>query len=156
MRGGRRFGILRRRAVAAAVVAVVAALVVALMASGGNDRPPLVRGTAAEAVATIDAFQRALTTRDYATICDRLFTRRARRAAGGDNCQSVLAQAATRLRGPTVQIRTVVVSRDGSATVGVLAGTAGRRPVPDVIRLVRQRGGFRIASVGVPARGVAG
>jgi hypothetical protein len=151
MRGLPRRAIARRRAIAVAAAIVVVVVAVAVIESGGDDGPPPVRGTAAEAVAVVEAFQRALGARDFATICDRLFTRRARDAAGGDNCQSVLAQAATRLRTPTVEIRSVVLSRGGRATVGVVAGTSGERPAPDVIHLVRQRGRFRIASAGDPA-----
>jgi limonene-1,2-epoxide hydrolase len=137
-----------RRALAAVAAVAVIAAVVALVASGGDKGPPPVSGTPAEAVATVEAFQRALSERDFATICDRLFTPRARRAAGGDNCQSVLAQAAARLRTPTVHIRSVVVQRGGRAIVGVAAKVAGERPVPDLIHLERSRGRFRIASVG--------
>jgi hypothetical protein len=135
-----------------AVAGVAAAVVVALIAGGGKKRPPPVSGTPAEAVAVVEAFQRALATRDFATICDGLFSERARASAGGDNCQSVLAQATARIRGPNVQIRSVVLSRGGTATVGVVAGTSTDRPAPDLIRLVRQRGRFRIASAGNPAR----
>jgi hypothetical protein len=147
----RRLAIEHRRAAATVAVVVAIAVVVAVVRSGGGDRPPPVRGTAAEAVAAVQSFQRALADRDFATICDRLFTRRARDAAGGDNCQSVLAQAATRLRRPSVQIRSVVLSRGGKATVGVMAGSARDRPAPDVIQLIRQHGRFRIASAGDPA-----
>ena len=134
--------------------ALVAAAVAALLAlqDGGGDEPPPVRGTPAEAVGVVQAFAHALATRDFATICDSLYSRRARAAAGGDDCQSVLAQASVRVRRPTVRITSVVLSRGGRAEVGVVAGTASDRPSPDVIRLVRQRGRFRIASAGNPAR----
>ena len=151
MRAVGRGRIVRRRpiGIAAVVAAVALAVGVGLIETGrGRDRPPPVAGTAAEAVSVVDAFQRALTTRDFAGICDRIFTARARAAAGGDNCQFVLAQAAVRLRAPTVEIRSVVLSKTGAATVGVVAGTAGGRAGPDVIRLKRERGRFRIASAG--------
>ena len=151
MRDLRRVAIPRRRTVAVVAAIVVVVVAVVLIESGGDESPPPVRGTAAEAVAVVEQFQRALGARDFATICDRLFTRRARAAAGGDNCQSVLAQAATRLRTPTVEIRSVVLQRGGKATVGVVAGTSGERPAPDVIHLVRQKGRFRIASAGPAA-----
>jgi hypothetical protein len=149
-----RRAILRRGLLAAVAVAVAAgvALAVVLIDGGDKHKPPAVSGTPAEAVAVVTAFQRALATRDFATICDSLYSKRARAAAGGDNCQSVLAQATARIRRPTVQIRSVVLSRGGAATVGVVAGTASERPAPDVIRLVRQGGRFRIASAGNPAR----
>jgi hypothetical protein len=149
---GPRLGIARRRAVVVAAVAVALAVGVTLLEAGRDRRPPPVGGTAAEAVAVVDAFQGALTTRDFAAVCDRLFTSRAREAAGGDNCQSVLTEAATRLPTPEVQIKSVVLSRNGTASVGVVASTNGRRGAPDVIRLERQSGHFRIASAGDPAR----
>ena len=136
------------------MVAVVAiAVVVGVFTSGGDEAPPPVTGTPAEAIRTVEAFSRAIATRDFATVCDRLFTRRARAAAGGDNCQSVLAQAAVRLHTPTVHITTVVLERGGKATVGVNAGLAGEQPVPDLIHLERKKGSFRIASVGDAVKG---
>ena len=141
----------RRRAVIALITAAVIAAGAALIQSSASEGPPPVTGTPAEVVAVVDAFDNALAERDFATICDRLFTVRAREAAGGDNCQSVLTQAASHLRVPRVRIVSVVLSRGGRATVGVLASTAGERAVPDVIRLVRRHGRFRIASAGVRA-----
>jgi hypothetical protein len=143
----------RRAALATAVVAVAVAVVV--VATGGDDgakRPPPVRGTPAQAVAAVEAFQRALVARDFATICDGLFSERARAAAGGDNCQSVLAQATAHVARPSVQIRSVVLASGGTAAVGVVAGSATDGPAPDIIRLVRERGRFRIASAGNAAR----
>jgi hypothetical protein len=141
--------VVRRWPVAVLAAAVGLAVLVGLIETGrGRDRPPPVGGTAAEAVGVVDAFQRARTTRDYSAVCNRLFTARARTAAGGDNCEFVLAQEAGPLRAPTVEIRSVVLSRAGTAEVGVVAGTRGRRAAPDVIHLRRERGHFRIASAG--------
>jgi hypothetical protein len=139
--------------VSALVAVVAAAVVVGLFTGGGEEKPPPVTGTPAEAVATVQAFGRALATRDYAEVCDRLYTRRARTAAGGDDCQSVLAQAAVRLHAPTIHITTVVLERGGKATVGVTAGVAGGRPVPDLIHLERGKHGFQIASAGTSTAG---
>jgi limonene-1,2-epoxide hydrolase len=147
------FEALRRPRVAAAVAAALVAVVVLVaVAAGGGDDPPLVSGTAAEAVAAVDAFSKALADRDYASICDKLFSADARVAAGGDDCQSVLAQAAARLRAPRVRITSVAVGH-GRATVSVMASVAGQRPAADVIRLVRERGRFRIDSAGLATGG---
>ena len=139
-----------RRRVAAGLAAVVAILVaIVLVTSGGDDGPPRVSGTPAEAVTVVDEFQAALTTRDFQTVCDRLFSARARHAAGGDNCRSVLAQAAATLPVPRMRITSLSVARGGrGAVVNVLASTGGRRATPDTIRLVRERGRFRIDSAG--------
>jgi hypothetical protein len=145
--------ILRRPAVSALVAVVAIAVVVGVLARGGDEAPPPVTGTPAEAIRTVQAFSLAIATRDFATVCDRLFTARARAAAGGDNCQSVLAQAAARLHAPTVRITTVVLERGGHATVGVTAGLAGRTPVADLIHLERTKRRFQIDSVGDAVKG---
>ncbi|HKP88345.1 MAG TPA: hypothetical protein VJT75_00065 [Thermoleophilaceae bacterium] len=143
----------RRPALLALAAVAAIAVAVALLTGGDDDAPQKVSGTPAEAVAVVESFTRAIDTRDFATVCDRLFTPRARAAAGGDNCQSVLAQAAARLRTPNVRIRSVVLQRGGRATVGVSAGVAGERPVPEQIHLERRKGAFQIASVGDVAKG---
>jgi hypothetical protein len=148
-----RHAVTHHRALSALAVVIAIAVLVGVVTSGGHDAPPPVSGTPAEAVATVQAFSRAIATRDFAAVCDRLFTRHARAAAGGDNCQSVLAQAAVRLHTPTVRITSVVLERGGKATVGVTAGLAGERPVPDLIHLERKKGRFQIASLGDAAKG---
>ena len=146
----------RRLVVVVAAAAAIGAAAVAIALTRGDGKPPAVRGTPAEAVAVVDAFRRALATRDFATICDSLFSRRARAAAGGDDCQSVLAQAAAKVRRPVVRIKSVVITGGGRAAVGVVASASGRPGAPDVIRLVRQGGRFRIASAGNPVRAAGG
>lgn len=137
----------------AAIVAIAAGVAVATSGGGGGGgtkRARPVLGTPAQAVATVQSFARALAGRDFATICDSLFSSRARRAAGGDNCQSVLAQAGAHISRPTVQIQSVVLGRGRTADVGVIAATARDRAAPDIIRLVREGGRFRIVSAGNP------
>jgi hypothetical protein len=129
-----------------ALVAVVLALVLVLDGGGGNESGPAA-GDARAAVATVQAFERAIADRDFAGICDRLFTVDARDASGGGNCQSVLAQNASRIRKPKVRITSVVL-RGNAATVAVVAQVAGGPPVSDVIRLVRTQGAYRISSAG--------
>jgi hypothetical protein len=149
----RRLAVLPRRTLVLAAIAAISVVVaVVLISSGGDSGPPAVSGTPADVVVAVDAFQKALVERDFAAICDHLFSARARAAAGGDNCQSVLAQAAAQLRAPRVRITSVTVGR-GRAVVGVVASAAGQRPAPDVIRLVREHGSFRIASAGLATGG---
>ena len=121
--------------------------------SNGDEGPKPVSGTPKEAVDVVEAFRHAVTGRDFATVCDELFTIEAREAAGGDDCQSVLTQETAKLRRPNLKILSLTVYK-GGAIVAVGAAEGGRRPVRDTIRLVRQRGRFRISSAGpVPARG---
>lgn len=142
-------GVLRHPLTWTAIAGVIVIAVVTAI-RGGDDEVPPVSGTPKEAVEVVEAFRKALAVRDFATICDELYTTEAREAAGGDDCQSVLAQEMAKLRNPDVKIVGLTVTRDGAA-VNVQASVNGERPVADTIRLVRQKGWFRIASAGPPA-----
>jgi hypothetical protein len=140
----------RRRTAALAAAAVLAvAVIVVLVAriSGGEDTPP-VKGAARDVVETVKQFETALAGRDWRSICNRLYSSDARKAAGGDGCPTTLAQSAGGLREPRVQIISVVV-RGQQATVTVAASLNGKSPVRDAIQLVREGGRFRISSAGV-------
>ena len=139
----------RRRRRLYTLVAAIAAVVLAviLVVGGGDEGSSGPKVDARAAVATVEAFQRAIADRDYAAICTKLFTVDAREASGGGNCQSVLAQNASRIRNPKVEIRSVVLSGN-AATVSVVAQVAGGPPVGDTIQLVRDKQGYRISSAG--------
>jgi hypothetical protein len=139
----------RRRTVALAglaVVAVAVAAIVVAILSGRQDTPP-VSGAAKDVVTTVRQFESALAGRDWAGICDRLYTSRARAAAGGAHCPSALAQSAGGLRDPRVRIVSVVV-RGQAATVTVAASVNGKAPITDAIELQREDGVYRIESAG--------
>ena len=144
-----RLGEVVRHPLFLAAVAGVIVIAVVTALREGDDGPPPVSGTPKEAVDVVESFRKALGARDFATICDELYTTEAREAAGGDDCQSVLAQETAKLRDPQVEIVGLTVTRDG-ATVNVQASVNGEKPVADTIRLVRQKGRFRIASAGPP------
>jgi hypothetical protein len=139
----------RRRTGALAALAVVAVGLIALLVAtlSGSQDTPEVSGAAKDVVATVMQFQSALANRDWPTICNQLYTSKARAAAGGAKCPSTLAQSAGGLRDPHVKILSVVV-RGGAATVTVSAAVNGKPPVTDAIQLVRERGRFRVASSG--------
>ena len=134
-------------ALAALGVVVVGLLAVLVARISGREETPRVSGDAKAVVATVMEFERALAGRDWAGICTRLYTARARAAAGGARCPSNLAQSAGPLRDPRVKIVSVVV-RGEAATVTVAASVDGRAPVTDAIQLVREGGQFRILSAG--------
>ena len=137
---------MRRLRIAAAVLALgVGAAVLVAVLGPDDEGPRRVSGTPKEAVETVEGFRRALVARDFARICDELYSAEARAAAGGDDCQSILALETARLRDPRVRITSLTVA-GGSAAVTVEAAVRGGRPATDTIRLVRQRGRFRIAS----------
>ena len=128
-------------------LAGVIVIVVVGVVRGGDEGVPEVSGTPKEAVEVVEAFRKALATRDFATICDQLYTSEAREAAGGDDCQSVLAQETAKLRDPRVEIVGLTVTKEG-AVVNVQASVRGEKPVLDSLTLAREKGRFRIASRG--------
>lgn len=134
------------------LAAVAGVLVIAVVTAlrSGDEEAPAISGTPKEAVDVVESFRKALAARDFARICEELYTVEAREAAGGDDCQSVLAQETAKLRNPQVRIVGLTVTREG-ADVDVQAAVNGERPVADTIRLVRQKGRFRIQSAGPPA-----
>ena len=140
----------RRRSVALATLAVVAVAAAAVLVArlSGKQDTPSVSGAAKDVVTTVREFESALAGRDWAGICNRLYTSRARAAAGGDHCPMTLAQSAGGLRDPRVKIVSVVV-RGQAATVTVAASVNRKPPVTDAIQLERERGRYRIASAGV-------
>ena len=132
-----------------AAIAVVVVAVVLIVSGAGDEGSNKASGNARAAVATVQAFEQAISDRDYAKICAKLFTTEAQEASGGGNCQSVLAQNAARIRNPKIRITSVVL-RGNAASVGVVAQVSGGPPVGDTIRLVRQGSGdYRISSAGV-------
>jgi hypothetical protein len=128
------------------VLVVVGAALLAILISGRDDTPRI-SGAPKDAVATVTQFETALSGRDWAGICDRLYTKRARAAAGGARCATTLAQSAGGLRAPQVRIVAVTV-RGQAASVTVAASVNGRAAVTDTIHLVREGGRFRIESAG--------
>lgn len=129
-----------------ALAGVVVIVAVGVLRSGDDDVPE-VSGTPKEAVELVEAFRKALESRDFAAICDELYTTEAREAAGGEDCQSVLAQETAKMRDPRVEIVGLSVTKEG-AVVSVQASVRGGKPVLDSLTLAREKGRFRIASRG--------
>jgi hypothetical protein len=114
---------------------------------GGNGSPKPIQGPAKEAAAVVERLHTALVQRDYQTVCDLLLSAAERRQAGGDQCPSILAQSAGDLRNPRITIEGIEIARD-HALVRVRTTAVGQAPARDVIRLVREGGRYRIASLG--------
>jgi hypothetical protein len=123
----------------------------ALLASGcgggGAGKAQPIKGPAKQAAAVVQRLERATAAHDYATICTRLFSRAARAHAGGRECARLLAQRAAGVKRPRIEILSIEVAGP-VARVHVRTTAAGQKPVRDVLRLRRERGRFRIASLG--------
>jgi hypothetical protein len=116
---------------------------------GGGEapKPEPVSGPAKQVASVIQRLQKATAAHDFATICDDLLSAATRSRAGGRDCASVLGERAGDIRRPRIRIRAIDV-QDRRAAVRVQTTAVGQAPATDVIRLVREDGGFRISSLG--------
>jgi outer membrane murein-binding lipoprotein Lpp len=117
-------------------MAVVAMLAPAGCSLGGDDKPKPVSGVAKEIAATVERLERSVAQRDYETICNELFTARARQRAGGDECVAQMRSAAEDVRRPTLKIQRIEVNAD-RATVDVATKAEGQARVTDTLELRR-------------------
>jgi hypothetical protein len=129
--------------------AAIFVLVLVLSGCGGNGKPKPISGPAKEAASVVQALEKATARRDFRAICDRLLTASERRQAGGSDCPRLMAQRAQGLQHPRIRIRGIEIARgNAAALVSVQTTAVGQAPAGDVIRLVREGGRFRIASLG--------
>jgi hypothetical protein len=126
-------------------------VLIALLAAGcGGARhqaPRPVNGAAKEAAAVVERLASATVQRNFAVICDDLLTASERRQAGGDQCATLLAERARGVQRPRIRVRRIELG-PGAALVHVTTTASGQAPVDEVVRLVREGGRFRVASLG--------
>jgi ketosteroid isomerase-like protein len=134
----------RPRIAALLVLAVaVVVLVVALRPSPSSEKD--VRAALADYAAATRA-------KDYQTLCDDLF---ARDIVDGLKSQGLPCEVALRsstlrtVRNPTLQVLGVEVSGD-QALARTRSSATGEQPSLDTIKLIRESGGWRIASLSEP------
>jgi hypothetical protein len=125
---------------------------IALLASSGcslgsDEEAKPASGPAAEVAATVARLERAVTTRDFATVCDQLFTAQARKRAGGDECERQLRSAAEGVRRPTIEIEAIDV-RGRTAAVKVRTTAVGQASARDELRLRREDGRWLVEALG--------
>jgi hypothetical protein len=114
---------------------------------GGDKEPEPASGAPAAIAATVDRLERAVAQREFATICDQLFTTRARERAGGDECARQLRSAAEGVESPSIEIEAIDVQGD-AATVRVQTEAEGQARVPDSLRLRREGGRWLVEALG--------
>ncbi len=127
-----------------ATVALCAALLGLPACGGGGDGDG--GGLAHEVTAVVEELERAIASRDFERVCADLLSAEVRRQAGGGECPAMLARTSAGLRRPRIEIERVKI--DGAtATVDVTTSARGQEPAADQIRLVREDGAYRIASL---------
>jgi hypothetical protein len=127
--------------------ALVIAMLVAGCGGGGESKPRPISGAAKQVAAVIVRLQRATARKDFTTICDHLLAAATRRQAGGAECPAVLGARARGVSRPRIVIKAIQL-QDDNARVTVRTTAGGQAPATDVIRLVREKGEYRVLSLG--------
>ena len=118
-------------------MATVALLAPAGCSIGADSEPQPVTGAPKQIAATVDRLGRAIAAKDFAEVCDRIYTQAARKRAGGADCAKQLASAADGLSRPTIEIRGIDVNGN-RATVKVATTAEGQARLIDTLELRRQ------------------
>ena len=125
---------------------LVAAVVLTGCLPGSDDEPKAIKGAPKEVADVIARLERATQRRQFAVLCDQLFTASARARAGGKDCVALLRETAKDVR--KARIRLLDVRIDGKrATARVRTTAEGQTAVEETIDLVRDRGRYRISAL---------
>ena len=114
---------------------------------GGGGGPGDATGAPRAISVTLERLERATAQRDFATICGELLTASARRRAGGPDCVRLSRSAAAGVRRPSIAPESIDV-HGTTARVSVLTRAKGQAPVRDELVLRRERGRWRVDSLG--------
>ena len=114
---------------------------------GADEEPKRVSGEAAKVAVTVNRLERAVEQQDFDTICEQLFTTRARERAGGDECTRQLRSAAEGVEGPSIEIERIEVTKD-RAPVRVRTDAEGQERVTDELELRLQDGRWLVEALG--------
>jgi hypothetical protein len=114
---------------------------------GGDDEPRPATGSTRDIAVVVQRLEAAVRRRDYAEICNDLFTAAARRRAGGSDCRQLLRSAGEGVRNPRI-VPLGIDLRGDHASVRVRTRAAGQAAVEDVLELRRERSGWRVDALG--------
>ena len=113
---------------------------------GGDEEPKPATGAAREIAEVVRQLERATAAREYATICNDLFTDAARERAGGRDCERLLRSGAQSVRRPRIELRRIEIEGE-RATVRVRTRAAGQATVSDALDLRRAGGEWRVEAL---------
>jgi hypothetical protein len=128
------------------IMAMAALLAPVGCSFGDEEEPRPASGPPAAIATTVDRLERAIARQDFVTVCDELFTERARKRAGGRECATQLRSAAEGLRRPRIEVRAIQVTGE-RATVEVTTEADGQARVRDTLRLRREGGDWRVEAL---------
>ena len=128
------------------IMATLAILAPVGCSIGEEEEPKPAAGAPAALAAAVERLERAIAGRDFATICNELFTAEARERSGGDGCAAQLRSSAEGVRLPSIEVRGIHVNGE-SARVEVTTRAAGQAHVRDVLRMRRVDGRWRVEAL---------
>jgi hypothetical protein len=114
---------------------------------GADEEAEPVGGAARDIAGVVERLERATAERDFATVCDDLFTAAARERAGGEDCERLTRSAAEDVARPRIEMQAIDIRADG-ARVEVTTHAAGQAEVPAVLELRREGGEWRVEALG--------
>jgi hypothetical protein len=113
---------------------------------GADEEAEPVRGAARDIAGLVERLERATAERDFATVCEDLFTAAARERAGGEDCERLTRSAAEDVARPRIEMTAIEIQAD-RARVEVMTHAAGQARVPAVIELRREAGEWRVEAL---------
>jgi hypothetical protein len=139
-----------RATMAAVIIVACGGLLVACGTKAGHQKQQATKPaqSVADAVA---ALQHDLSTQNYRHLCAEVFSAQARLQAGGAACPTILARESQGIRDPKIEIQRIEVNAQG-AVARVMTSAQGQAKVPETIELVRESGGYRVASLAQGSR----
>jgi hypothetical protein len=139
----------RQRIVAFGVLGVVIVVLVLSLRPGPNSDK--------EVRATLDRYAQATRAKDYQTLCDDLLSREIvdRIRSAGLPCEVALRTGLQNRRNPQLKVLGVEISGD-QALARTRTTAVGEPTSVDTIRMIRQAGGWRVASLTEPGAQLSG
>ena len=139
-----------KRGVSGAISSLAGILLAGALLTGclgeSDPEPKRISGAPKEVADVVARLERVTRRRQFAELCDDLFTRSARSRAGGSDCVELLRATAKDVR--HARIRLLEVKIQGTrARARVRTVAEGQAAVEETIELVRERGRFRIAAL---------
>ena len=126
---------------------VAAALAATLLAGCGDEGP----STQQQVRTTLDEFARAMTAKDYQSLCDKVLAPKLKEKLQqvGLPCEIAMQRAFQDVQNPRLTIGKVTVAKDEkSATAEVRTSASGQSPSQDTVELVPVKAGWRVSTLG--------
>jgi hypothetical protein len=124
-----------------------AALAAALLAGCGDEGP----STQEQVRTTLDEFARAMTAKDYQSLCDEVLAPKLieKLQQVGLPCEIAMQRAFQDVQNPRLTIGKITVAKDEkSATAEVRTSASGQAPSQDTVELVPVKDGWRVSTLG--------